>query len=501
MRGILSILVILGFVVAVTPIWAQETTVATFNGTASLMTPLFKVGDKWELRWSSPRVISISVIAADGSIVAGTSGMFRGSFYLPKGGDFHLQIEMPPQGPQGDGAGSPPSPWNIQVVAFGAEPASNQGVVNSANYVPPSTTSLTNMAQTPEAPTPPPSPAPIVNLTEDQAHAVVLIRGDNAEGTGFLVKTSEGPAVITNLHVISNNPNLRITTSSGLEVTTQGLKGAVDRDLAKFSVKDEGLFHYLDLATDIGGSVQPGDEVITPGNSEGGGVMLNTGGKVLGIGPQRIEIDNPIYHGNSGGPVFHTKSGKVLAVVTEAMKVNVSNELDKTSFQNRNSAISGSMRYFGLRVDTVPKWEDLDWRRFQNETLFLEQFHQESRCLDSFLNTANKQSDGSAISDGPPANLYLANDKIRLACEHYVQQASGSDSSQRMDAVRVLLFELNGVADTNMSNIQDLGNFYSFDQQRAKEEVDYRKALKAELDSIGDNVSRIGGLVRRNVTN
>jgi hypothetical protein len=230
-----------------------------------------------------------------------------------------------------------------------------------------------------------------VTLTEDQARAVVLIKGDNSEGTGFLVKTPDGPVVVTNIHVISNNPNLKITTNTGTPITILSYKGATDRDLAMIAIKD-GDFKYLDLATDISGIVQPGDEVITPGNSEGGEVMLNTGGKVLGIGPDRVEFDNPIYHGNSGGPVFHVKSGKVIGVVTQAMKVLNSDELDKASFASRNSAISGSMRYFGFRIDNVPKWEPYDWRGFQNETAFLEQFDKRSRCLDCYVNAPDDES-------------------------------------------------------------------------------------------------------------
>jgi hypothetical protein len=57
--------------------------------------------------------------------------------------------------------------------------------------------------------------APTVKLTEDQAREVVLIKGDHAQGTGFLIKTPDGPVVVTNIHVISNNPNLKITTNSG----------------------------------------------------------------------------------------------------------------------------------------------------------------------------------------------------------------------------------------------------------------------------------------------
>jgi S1-C subfamily serine protease len=343
-------------------------------------------------------------------------------------------------------------------------------------------------ASSPSPPTPEHEVA-TVKLTEDQARAVVLIKGDNAEGTGFLVKTSDGPIVVTNIHVISNNPNLKITTNTGSPITILSYKGADDRDMAMIAVKD-GDFKYLTLATDIGNTVQPGDEVITPGNSEGGEVVLNTDGKVLGIGPDRIEFDNPIYHGNSGGPVFHVKSGKVIGVVTEAVKVDVSDELDKTSFASRNSAIGGSMRYFGFRIDNVPNWEAYDWRRFQNETAFLDQFDKRSRCLDCYINAPNDNK--------PEDTLWQEDPKIARANSDFFDQASGADTSQQLNADRIMWAEFSDIAGIDMDTIQNPNNFYSFDRQRAKDEIAYRKALKAELDEISNNVNRLGSLPRTN---
>jgi len=341
------------------------------------------------------------------------------------------------------------------------------------------------------APTPAPAvlPVPIVKLTEDQARAVVLITGDNEEGTGFMVKTPDGPAVVTNIHVIANNPNLKITTNTGALVTVLSEKSASDRDLALLAIKDAG-YSYLTMAADISSMVQPGDEVVTPGNSEGGEVMLNTAGKILGIGPVRIEFNNPIYHGNSGGPVFHVKSGKVLGVVTEAMKVGVSDELDKASYASRSSAISGSMRYFGLRLDTVSAWVPIDSRRIQVETAFLDQFDKRSRCLDSFLNAPDDNK--------PEDTLWMKDEKIVKANNDFFEQTSGADASQRMDAIRELYADLDTIANIDMDAIQNPNSFYSFDRQRAKDEIAYRKALKTELDSIGKNVSRLGSLPRTN---
>jgi len=316
----------------------------------------------------------------------------------------------------------------------------------------------------------------------------VVIKGDNAVGTGFLVKTADGAMVVTNQHVIANNPNIKIFTNTGQQIVLVSLKGATDRDLAMFAVKDDG-YSYLPLASDVSTAAQTGDEVVTPGNSEGGDVVLNTGGKVLGIGPQKIEFDNPVYHGNSGGPVIHSKSGQVLGVVAEGEKVELQDDLDKSSFASRNSAIGGSMRYFGLRIDTVPKWEALDWQQFQNETAFLDAFDKRNRCLDSYLNTPNHKK--------PESVLYQQDDKIVKANNTYRDQLAGEDTSQQMDALRRWLSDIDDIADMDMETIQST-SFYAFDQLRANEAIEYRKALKKELDEIGNNVSRMSSLPRTN---
>ena len=475
---------------------AQEKVVQTFDGTTEITTPSFPAQDKWEVRWDCPDVISVTVLSADNTIVSGASGSLQGSLYLPKGGNFHLQITR--------GTKSDTSPWHVSVAELGSDPHSSDTNV-ATNYVPPQPTAApesTNATTAPVAaspivatPTTPSPPSPAVELTEDQAHAVVVVKGDVAEGTGFLVKTPDGPAVVTNLHVISANPNVRILTTTGAQIKTLSLKGASDRDLAMYMIQDDH-YTYLDLATDIKDTVIAGDAVITPGNSEGGEVVLNTKGKVLGIGPDRIEFDNPIYHGNSGGPVFHTKSGKVLAVVTQALKVNVSNDLDKTSFANANSAIVGSMRYFGLRLDTVPQWEVYDWNRFQDETTFLKNFHEDSRCLDSFMNGASYEKNHIASDDPetghPNAQYFLHNEKLQAARENYRKVASSADNSERLDAGRELLLDLQSVADKDMEAIQAPGNFYSFDQIRAKQEIAYRKALRAEIETVGNKLSDLG---------
>jgi S1-C subfamily serine protease len=455
-------------------------------------TPLFKVADKWELRWNGSGAIMITVLAPDGSIVAGTAASADGSLYLPKGGLFYLQVS---------GAPASPSSWHVAAVELASATAST-GAPSSTNYVPPPILAPALPAATAIASGPlamnVPAPAPAAasgKLTDAQANAIVLVKGDNSEGTGFLVHMPDGPAVITNIHVVSDNPNVKITTNDGRQIPILGYKGATDRDLMMLTIKDDH-YSYLDLATNVDNLVHVDDSVITPGNSEGGEVMLDTDGTVRGVGPQKVEFSNPVFHGNSGGPVLHVGSGKVVAVVEGAYAVNPSDALDRASLANSQSAIVGSMRYFGLRLDTVPKWEPYDWNRFLAETLFLRNFHEASRSLDSVLNGSRYERANLAVSnsdeDFPSSHYFLRNDRLKSLMEDYHQRTTDVDKSEQMDVGRETVSDLQDIANVDMDVIQRSDNFYSFDLTLAKREIEYRSALKKELDNMGDHLSDLG---------
>jgi hypothetical protein len=515
------ILLLVGLWALILPVRAGNRVVQKFDGNKSSTTAVFTVGDKWEVLWDSPMPVRITLLAEDGTIVAGTAGVFRGSLYQPKGGKFYLQVDANIQGFQGT-----MPPWHLSVVETDPSSTPDPGPSRDVTFLPPTVqppaTAATpgpsvatspfpspsgvpaTTSPLPVAPggiSPPPATTPSAAATAapaaptapaaapaamagDKAAAVVMIEGDKAEGTGFLVKMPDGPAVITNLHVLADNPNIRILTNTGQQITVLGLKGATDRDLAAFSIQDD---HYSYFE-------------ITPGNSQGGEVVLETHGTVLGVGPQRVEFSNPIYHGNSGGPVFHTKSGQVVGVVTEAVQVDTDDTLSKTSFASRDSAIKAAVRYFGLRVDTVPSWEPYDMARYQNETLFLDQFHEQSRRLDSYLNSSSATDSNNSDPDNgvPSSKLYLTDEKICKAQDDFSSAVNGADSSQRLSAAREWLFAMNNIVDVNLQQIQAPENFYQFDRERARQEAAYRKALKAELDSFSDDLSRIQGLARKN---
>ncbi len=313
----------------------------------------------------------------------------------------------------------------------------------------------------------------------DEDSAVVMIKGDQSEGTGFLVQLPGGPVVITNFHVIASNPNLHVLTNAGEDIKILSIGGASDRDLALLGIQDNG-YHYLTLAKDAAKTVQVGDDIVTPGNSEGGEVTLDTPGNVLGIGPDRIEISNPIYHGNSGGPVIDEGSGDVVGVVTFATDQAPTDFIDAASRANTNSAIKSNVRYFALRIDTVTEWDQYDLDAVQRESAFLHQFHEHSLCLDSYLNGA------AYAARGVPAALdyYKRSPVLRVLTDPDTFRTATKKSQIDVPEVSFAVQDCRSYAQQDLPAIQNQANFYAFEWTAAQMEIAYRQKLIAQLDLI-----------------
>ncbi|MCE0499077.1 MAG: serine protease [Methylacidiphilales bacterium] len=499
------------------PAIAQDHIVQEFRGRGSTTTGLFKVQDRWEVRWNARQAVSVAVLSADGTIVAGGSGVLRGSLFVPSGGQYYLKISdgttataastntapaggtntataastnmpygVPPPVATGGVPATQPEPvesWHLQVVELGKSVASDQELsVYTPFFIVP------DSAITPALP-PPNVPPPA--LTNGQISAVVTVRGDDAQGAGFLMRSPDGTFVVTHLHLLAANPNVKIFTNTGELITPLSLKGAVDRDLALFAVRDDH-FSYLPFSNDVATSFNVGDQVIIPDIGQQNGVLVGKPGKVIGMAPDRIDFDNALSPDSSGAPVIQVKNGKVLALVTSEEPVDVSANLAKAWPGNPVPGSESIISCYGLPLYGVQGWETYDEPRFLAETLFLKQFHEDTRCLDSYLN--GKRHRQRYVGDETRAldnRYFLNNAKIGQANDSFKQLATGGDRDQQLDAARKLLFDLDDIADTGMSRLEDQNNLYVFDQLWARKELAYRKALKNELDDFGNNISQL----------
>lgn len=155
-------------------------------------------------------------------------------------------------------------------------------------------------------------------IIEDSVKAVVTIRTDSGQGTGFFI--TEDGYIVTNAHVLANeNGNLatgiHAINYEGNSIALQfvGYSSKLDAALLKAS----GNFNFLELG--ISDEVQIGEKVIAIGNPLGLQFSVSQGivSAVHRPGPNGInayiQTDAALNPGNSGGPLINTE-GEVVGI-------------------------------------------------------------------------------------------------------------------------------------------------------------------------------------------
>jgi len=537
----------------------SDNVVLELSGGGTTTTGFFTVQDRWEVRWNAKQVVSVAVLSKDGAIVAGAAGVLRGSLFVPLGGQYYLKVSdgtfPPPAPPPVPGPdvitnAVPAAITNAPAAATNAPPGATTNAPSSATTnLPPTGTNAAPLAATNAppavvdlAPAPPPEPAPEVVVTwhlqivqlaksvppgqaltvytpyftmpdaavtpvaapveppppvlsDDEAHALVSIKGDHAQGSGFLMRSPDGAFVVTHLHLLAANPNVKLFTGSGEAITVLGLKGATDRDLAMFSIQDDH-FSYLPAPVDPAEALEAGDQLIIPGMDPQAGVLVAKPGKLVGVSPERIDFENALGPGDRGAPVIHVKSGTALGIVTAQAQVDVSSRLAQAWAANPAPGSAAIIPYYGLRLSDAP-WETYDPQRFLEETLFLQKFHENTRYLDSYLNGPKRRGQGGDDANEPPDGQYFSKSlKLREDQDTYRQEATGADQNQRLDAARELLSDLQSFAGTDLDSLQGMKGLYAYNQARASEEIAYRLALKKELDELSNNIMHFDAIAR-----
>jgi hypothetical protein len=480
-----------------------------FSGSGATTTALFTVGDRWEVRWNAQKAISIAAMASDGTIVAGASGVLRGSLFVPAGGRYYLKISdgtaaaSPATNaapavnpgpsleivPDGAAPAAPEMSWHVKVIQLAPRAASTDALtVFTPYFIVPESAVLPTVAKPP--PPPPPAPPPPA-LTAEQLRSLVTIKGDTAEGNGFLVRAHDSACVACNLHLLAANPNIQIFTSTGAPVKILSVKAATDRDLALIAVRDD---HFDGLPLPGKGDEAPaaGDPVLIPAVGDITALAGIAGG-IVDFSGDRIHFDNPIGAGSNGAPIVRVKSGAALGIVTPERRSDLSGVIAKAWRQDPVSAAA----YYGVPLRNVAGWEPLDLTRFAAESAFLQNFHDTTRALDSYLNGRRRRHFGPALPDGAPdGSYYTHNRQITAAANTYRKSMGDSDSPPSLDAARELLFDLQAVADAKVDQLENSTPAYAYDLRRMREELAYRKAIKKELEALSDDIPRLDSIAQ-----
>ena len=145
-----------------------------------------------------------------------------------------------------------------------------------------------------------------------------------ALGSGFIV-SSDG-IIVTNNHVIDNAIDIKVTLDDGTELPAKLLGADPKSDLAVLKITASKPL--TTLAWGDSDTLKLGDQILAIGNPFGIGTTVTAGivsarGRDLHSGPYDdfIQIDAPINHGNSGGPLVD-HSGNVVGINTAIYSPN-----------------------------------------------------------------------------------------------------------------------------------------------------------------------------------
>lgn len=233
-----------------------------------------------------------------------------------------------------------------------------------------------------------PAEPPAPQLTPAQLAALAIVRGDEGRGSAFFCKWKGQYFAITNAHVLSGNAQFRIIDIKGTTYTPLDIFLGRQYDVALIRIQETPA-SFMEIMEDPVREARIGDAVITPGNAKGGDVVTQTNGKLLGVGPELIEVDAKFVPGNSGSPILHAGTGKVLGLATflTKRKVQADEGSDTGSIKGKYRT---ETRWFGFRIDTIQSWERIDWPVFSKEGQYMAKVNARTQALiDLFSNEAS----------------------------------------------------------------------------------------------------------------
>jgi len=175
--------------------------------------------------------------------------------------------------------------------------------------------------------------------------SMAILETARGKGSGFILDMGGTKYLVTNDHVLRGGAPFRAMLIDGTKLVTWRVEAENTRDLVRLPLLQADNLPALKLA-----AREPtiGEPICVFGNSDGASVVTGIAGKILGIGPDAVEIDAEFVRGNSGSPIV-LADGSVVGVAT-FVTVNP----DPRDWVRRGTRFS-AVRRFGERFRNV-KW-------------------------------------------------------------------------------------------------------------------------------------------------
>lgn len=294
--------------------------------------------------------------------------------------------------------------------------------------------------------------------------AMVIISDQDGGGSGFLCRVQSRPMLLTNIHVLAASPSLKFTNLQGQPVRVGRGFVAVGRDVAALEVpEDPGILEMHPTP----GDVKVGDEIFVLGNADAAGVVRPIAGRVVGVGPDLVEVDAPFIPGNSGSPIVDKATGKVIGV---AAYLTV--RTDKFAKGQEEKVV----RRFGYRIDGIATWQPVDWKVFFGEQKRLTTIQELTASLAGFI--------GDLLEDGKVDAGKHQNPAIRNYVQSWDEARRRNPSEANIKQVDgMLLRSLKSTCERDVNEALKTMQ-YDFFVREVKQDAAYREKMTKYFEKV-----------------
>ena len=296
--------------------------------------------------------------------------------------------------------------------------------------------------------------ADAAQLVKDYRDGLIFVEGKTGQGSGFIVEYKAQKYLFTNAHVMAGvrGPQFKLLDRSPVRVGAA--VAAVAHDVLALSVVSGGT--ALPSAGSVDNETSIGDAVVVLGNAEGAGVVNLLQGTLVGVGPNLVEVTAPFVPGNSGSPIIHLNSGKVIGIATY--------------LTIKRSGTSGEkVRRFGYRLDSIQQWQAVDWNRFYSEADALDKIEKTTAEFGALLEDFSR--------NGRPVRSYTST-SIRSAVDAFSSSLQGAGRADVQQAADRLLSSLKTASGRDVREAKAVIGYDFFKRQLETEARDREEITK-----------------------
>lgn len=193
----------------------------------------------------------------------------------------------------------------------------------------------------------------------------VSTKKGGSSGSGFVVEMDGKKYVVTNQHILDCFNAVAVKTLSNELIVPTSFEVCKRLDLLRMEITND-----IPALVLLSGKPAIGEKASIYGNSDGAGVATEIRGKLLGVGPDLIEVSAEFVKGNSGCPILNAKK-EVMGVASFA-----------TLYKDPEDWVSVGTRYqevrrYGIRL-TAGEWLAISPKKFKYETIALSDLEKEA---------------------------------------------------------------------------------------------------------------------------